>query len=130
LGIEALESWRSGNKYLFVVENEEAVQQVQPDFAKMGRLPGRGVMVTSLATTPEFDFISRYFAPWVGINEDPVTGSAHCILGPYWATKLGKRSLRAFQASSRGGILDVRLEGERVYLLGQAVTVLDGELKV
>jgi predicted PhzF superfamily epimerase YddE/YHI9 len=103
---------------------------MQPDFAKLGRLPGRGVMVTSQATTPEFDFISRYFAPWVGINEDPVTGSAHCILGPYWAKKLGKGSLRAFQASSRGGILDVRPEGERVYLLGQAITVLAGELKV
>lgn len=128
LGIEALETWQSGNKQLIVVDGEDVVRQMRPDFSLLNKLPGRGVMVTSQATSSEFDFVSRYFAPWIGIDEDPVTGSAHCILGPFWAKKLGKMSLRAFQASSRGGVLDVRPEGERVYLRGQAVTVLSGEL--
>lgn len=77
-----------------------------------------------------FDFVSRYFAPWVGIDEDPVTGSAHCILGPYWAGKLGKSDLRAYQASARGGIVNVRPEADRVFLRGQAVTISAGKLRV
>lgn len=74
-----------------------------------------------------FDFVSRFFAPWVGINEDPVTGSAHCCLGPYWAQQLGKETLAAYQASSRGGVLQVRPSGDRIVLRGQAVTVLAGQ---
>ena len=106
------------------------MRRMRPDFAALRQLPLRGVMVTSQADTADFDFVSRYFAPWVGIDEDPVTGSAHCTLGPYWAEKLGKRSLRAYQASARGGALDVRTEGERVYLRGQSVTILSGELLI
>ena len=85
-------------------------------------------MVTSQATVPEYDFVSRYFAPGAGIDEDPVTGSAHCCLAPFWGQRLGKTELTGFQASSRGGIVRVRVNGDRVILGGQAVTVLRGEL--
>ena len=130
LGEEAIDTLQAGSKRLIVVDGEDRVRRMRPDFAALRQLPLRGVMVTSQADTADFDFVSRYFAPWVGIDEDPVTGSAHCTLGPYWAEKLGKRSLRAYQASARGGALDVRTEGERVYLRGQAVTILSGELLV
>jgi predicted PhzF superfamily epimerase YddE/YHI9 len=91
-------------------------------------VPIRGISVTSLATSPGYDFISRFFAPRVGVNEDPVTGSAHCTLGPYWSTKLAKNEFAAYQASERGGVLRVRVAGDRVYLGGRAVTILHGEL--
>ena len=130
LGVEAIEILRAGAKIMIVVDGEEQVRRLQPDFAALNRLPGRSVIVTSRAESADYDFVSRNFAPWVGIDEDPVTGSAHCILGPYWAEKLGKTSLRAYQASARGGVLHVRPEGDRVYLRGQAVTVLVGELLV
>jgi len=126
LGTGAVEVLRAGNKLLIVVDGEDKVRRLQPDFAALSSLPERGVMVTSRANTAGIDFVSRYFAPWVGIDEDPVTGSAHCVLGPYWAKKLGKSNLRAYQASARGGVLDVRPEGGRVYLRGRAVTVLSG----
>jgi predicted PhzF superfamily epimerase YddE/YHI9 len=86
------------------------------------------VIVTSRADSPEFDFVSRFFAPAAGIPEDPVTGSAHCCLGPYWADRLGKDELTGYQASARGGVVRVRLAGDRVKLLGQAVTSIRGEL--
>ncbi len=130
LGIEPAATLKSGQKFMIVVEDQEIVRQLTPDFAAMSRLAGCGVIVTSAADMGEFDFVSRYFAPWVGINEDPVTGSAHCILAPYWTDKLNKPILRAFQASARGGTLIVRPEGDRVYLQGQAVTVLSGELAI
>jgi predicted PhzF superfamily epimerase YddE/YHI9 len=88
----------------------------------------RGVIVTSRSRSSDYDFISRFFAPAVGVDEDPVTGSAHCCLGPYWGGKLGKKTLRAYQASSRGGILRVGLQGDRILIGGQAVTVLRAEL--
>jgi predicted PhzF superfamily epimerase YddE/YHI9 len=84
--------------------------------------------VTSAATTPGFDFVSRFFAPQVGVNEDPVTGSAHCCLAPYWAERLGKTAFLAYQASPRGGMLEVEFRGDRVLLRGHAVTVLRGEM--
>jgi len=87
------------------------------------------VIVTARSTNPVYDFVSRYFAPAVGVNEDPVTGSAHCALATYWGDKLGKSEMTAYQASSRGGMLRVRPRGERVELLGQAVTVFSGELQ-
>jgi predicted PhzF superfamily epimerase YddE/YHI9 len=86
------------------------------------------VIVTSRSASPEYDFVSRFFAPWVGIDEDPVTGSAHCCLGPYWQKQLGKDEMLAFQASARGGAVRVRVIGNRVMLGGQAVTVLRGKL--
>jgi predicted PhzF superfamily epimerase YddE/YHI9 len=88
----------------------------------------RGVIVTARSSAPEFDFVSRFFAPGSGIDEDPVTGSSHCTLGPYWSQQLGKSELTAFQASPRGGVVRVRLNGDRVILGGQAVTVLRGDL--
>jgi len=88
----------------------------------------RGVMVTSRASSDGFDFVSRFFAPRTGVPEDPVTGSAHCALGPYWSERLKKKDLLAYQASARGGVLRVRPAGDRVILGGQAVTVLRAEL--
>jgi predicted PhzF superfamily epimerase YddE/YHI9 len=87
----------------------------------------RGVIVTARSATPQYDFVSRFFAPWAGINEDPVTGSAHCCLGPYWRDRLGKSEFVAFQASARGGIVHVRVTEDRTFLGGRAVTVLRGE---
>ncbi|HPH95972.1 MAG TPA: PhzF family phenazine biosynthesis protein [Anaerolineaceae bacterium] len=118
------------NQFDFVVEveNEEIVRQVAPDFQALKKLPVRGVVVTAKSSLPEFDFVSRFFAPAVGVNEDPVTGSAHCCLAHYWSHKLGKHHFNAFQASRRGGRLKLTLEGDRVLIGGQAVTVLSGEL--
>jgi len=114
--------------YLIEVGSEAEVRGLSPDMARLVRTETRGVMVTARGT--EHDFVSRFFAPAVGIPEDPVTGSAHCALAPYWAEKLGKAELRAFQASKRGGELVVEVAGERVKLKGAAVTTLRGELKV
>jgi PhzF family phenazine biosynthesis protein len=114
--------------YLVEVDCEDAVRRARPDLARLRALPVRGVIVTSRAATPAYDFISRFFAPAVGVDEDPVTGSAHCALGPFWAARLDKPELRAYQASPRGGTLRVRVRGDRVHLGGQAVTVLRGEL--
>jgi PhzF family phenazine biosynthesis protein len=113
---------------LVQVASEAEVRAMQPDFTALTALPARGIIVTSRATSPEFDFVSRYFAPQAGINEDPVTGSAHCCLGPFWAKHLSQETFMAYQASARGGVVRVRLHGDRVYLSGQAVTVLRGEL--
>lgn len=101
---------------------------MKPDFTLLMTLPVRGVIVTSPSSAPEYDFVSRFFAPRVGVNEDPVTGSAHCCLGPFWANRLHKNEFVAYQASPRGGVLRVRVMGARVILGGQAVTVLRGEL--
>jgi PhzF family phenazine biosynthesis protein len=114
--------------YLIELESEAAIRRLQPDLAAIARLPIRGLMVTSRAGSSEFDFVSRFFAPASGVDEDPVTGSAHCALGPFWSERLGKSAMLAYQASSRGGIVRVRVEGERVKLSGQAVTTLRGEL--
>jgi len=114
--------------YLVEVASEEVVRSLRPDFTLLGTLPIRGVIVTSVSSSPEYDFVSRFFAPRVGVNEDPVTGSAHCCLGPFWGNRLHKTEFVAYQASSRGGVLRVRVAGPRVVLGGQAVTVLRGEL--
>jgi len=114
--------------YLAEVENEDAVRSLRPDFAKIGRLLGRGLIVTSAASGSNYDFVSRFFAPAAGIDEDPVTGSAHCCLGPFWKERLGRDDLLGYQASARGGFVRTRCEGERVLISGQAVTVLRGEL--
>jgi PhzF family phenazine biosynthesis protein len=114
--------------YLVEVDREETVRTIKPDMTLLGRLPVQGVIVTSVATTAGYDFISRYFAPGVGINEDPVTGAAHCCLGPYWSKRLNKNEFVAYQASARGGTVRVRVIGDRVRLGGQAVTVLRAEL--
>lgn len=111
-----------------VVQSEQVVRSLKPDFARLKQIPIRGIVVTSQSDDPQFDFVSRFFAPAVGINEDPVTGSAHCCLGPLWSERLGKTKMEAFQASARGGVVRVEVAGDRVLLGGQAVTVLRGEL--
>lgn len=114
--------------YLVELESEEALRSLAPDFRRLRQIPARGVIVTSRSASPQFDFVSRFFAPGSGIDEDPVTGSAHCTLGPYWEKRLHQRAFMAYQASPRGGVVRVRTEGSRVRLGGRAVTVLRGEL--
>lgn len=114
--------------YFVELESENAVRSLTPDLTVLARLPVRGVIVTAPSEDGQHDFVSRFFAPQLGIPEDPVTGSAHCGLGPFWGARLGKRELSGYQASARGGTVLIRLEGERVHLGGQAVTVLRGEL--
>jgi len=116
--------------HLVELESEELVRNLRPDFTRLKALPVRGIMVTSRASTPGFDFVSRFFGPAVGIDEDPVTGSAHCCLGPYWSQRLGKTELVAYQASARGGVVGVTIAGERVRLRGKTVTVMVAELVV
>jgi PhzF family phenazine biosynthesis protein len=115
--------------YIVEVDSEEALRALKPDYVGLRQISARGVIVTSRANG-QYDFVSRFFAPAVGIDEDPVTGSAHCCLTPYWAARLGKTELVAYQASPRGGHLRVRLDGDRVMLAGRAVTVFRGRLDV
>ena len=117
-----------GDYYLLELASDTAVRDLAPDFIKLETCQARAVIVTTCSDDPAFDFVSRFFAPWLGINEDPVTGSAHCYLAPYWSAKLGKKDFMAYQASARGGVMGCRWEGERVFLRGQAVTVFRGEL--
>lgn len=128
LGVNPLAIYRFGEKCLVEVATESEVISLQPDFSSLLASTPLEIIVTSRASRKGFDFISRFFAPGVGVNEDPVTGSAHCLLTPYWSEKLGKLEMNAFQASARGGELKVCLAGDRVLILGQAVTVLVGEL--
>jgi PhzF family phenazine biosynthesis protein len=128
LGASAIYVGKNRFDYLVEVESEDLVRNLTPDFQLLSAISSRGFMVTSRSEANEFDFISRFFAPAFGINEDPVTGSAHCCLGPYWAKKLDKTELTAYQASPRGGIVRVRVGQERVNLLGKAVTVMRGVL--
>lgn len=128
LGTAAVYVGRNQFDYLVEIESEAALRALTPDHARLRQLPVRGVIVTARAESPGYDFVSRFFAPGSGIDEDPVTGSAHCCLAPYWAPRLGKTVFSAYQASPRGGELEVELVGERVLLRGRAVTVLRGEL--
>jgi len=116
--------------YLVEVASETTVRGLSPNFMMLAALPVRGVIVTSRSATPEFDFISRFFAPGAGIAEDPVTGSAHCCLAAYWRKKLHKDEFVAYQASARGGVVRVRVAGDRAILGGQAVIVAKGQLLV
>jgi PhzF family phenazine biosynthesis protein len=136
-GIEAAlgakPTWTGRSRFDVFVEvaREEDVRALTPDFAALAKVDGRGFIVTARAnntSSAAYDFVSRFFAPRVGVNEDPVTGSAHCVLGPYWTARLGKRELTGYQASARGGMVRVRSEGERVSLAGRGVTVARGEL--
>jgi PhzF family phenazine biosynthesis protein len=128
LGITPTYAGRTRLNTYLVVTSPNAVRTLQPDFRKLVKAPSHGVIVTAESDDSRFDFISRYFAPAAGIDEDPVTGSAHCALGPYWGERLTKTELTGFQASARGGVVHVRLDGERVILGGHAVLVLAGEL--
>lgn len=131
LGMQPQEVWalygQEGiQELLAVLPSEAAVRAFQPNLPALAELPGLGVLIT--APGERHDFVSRYFAPAIGINEDPVTGSTHCMLTPYWAERLGKTELSAYQCSARGGELLCRLEGERVKIAGQAVLVASGRL--
>lgn len=114
--------------HLVELESETAVRTLTPDLALLATVETRGVIVTAPSDSPPFDFVSRFFAPRVGIAEDPATGSAHCCLGPYWEGRLGRSHLLAHQVSARGGVLRVTVRGDRVGLAGQAVTVRRGRL--
>jgi len=128
LGVTGTFVGKSTYDYLVEVASEEIVRAVSPNQRQLKSMGVRGVIITAKSTSSEFDIVSRFFAPGAGIDEDPVTGSAHCTLGPYWAPKLGKTELRAFQASARGGALTVTVRGDRVLLGGHAVTILRGQL--
>ncbi len=127
LGVTALGLYKDADDYMVEVATEAELRSLAPNLATIKELPVRGVIVTTRSTTEGFDFISRFFAPQVGVNEDPVTGSAHCCLTPFWAGKLNKNELTAYQASARGGVIQVRLEGDRVVLGGQAITVFSAQ---
>ena len=129
MGLDAVRfSGRSGEDYVLEVESPEVVRGLTPDFGALLRLPLRSVIPTAACSDGEYDFVSRFFAPVAGRAEDHVTGFAHCLLGPYWQQRLGKDHLGAYQASERGGALQVTMKGERVILGGQAVTIVCGEL--
>jgi len=128
LGLSAVWVGQTSFDYLVEAESEAVVRALTPDFARLLAIEARGVIVTARSAAPEYAFVSRFFCPSVGINEDPVTGSAHCALAPYWAGKLGKTSMIGYQASRRGGVVKAELRGDRVLLSGQAVTTLRGEL--
>jgi predicted PhzF superfamily epimerase YddE/YHI9 len=128
LGTEPAYVGRNRFDYLVEVDSEETVRRLTPNLGRLREIDARGVIVTAPAETDGFDFVSRFFGPRAGVDEDPVTGSAHCCLGPYWRHRLGRDTLTAWQASERGGLVRVAVRGERVLLSGQAVTVLRGEL--
>lgn len=131
LGIDAARFLgRSRFDLLVEVESEEVVRGMKPDFASLKKVEVRGVIVTAKAEGKEYDFVSRFFAPAAGIDEDPVTGSAHCCLAPFWAEKLGKPALVGYQASPRGGFVAVETVGERVLLRGGYRVVIKGEIIV
>ncbi|WP_447983545.1 PhzF family phenazine biosynthesis protein [Nitrospira sp. Nam74] len=120
LGVPLKYVGTDGHDYLVEVESEDIVRSLKPDFFLLSAIPARAIVVTSRTSSPRYDMVSRVFAPRLGINEDPVTGSAHCSLGPFWKARLNKKQLVAYQASARGGVLRLRIEDDRVYLTGKA----------
>ena len=129
LGItRAVNTCRGAFDYIVELDDEEAVRRIAPDMNALQNIDARGIIVTARGGAGNHDFVSRFFGPAVGVPEDPVTGSAHCALAPYWAEKLGRNEMTAYQASARGGVVKVAMKGDRVWLYGQAVTVLTGEL--
>lgn len=128
LGTIPVAVYQSGNKLLALYEDEKTIAGIQPDFEELKNIGFMGIIIT--APGESVDFVSRFFAPGVGINEDPVTGSAHTLLIPYWAEKLGKSKLKALQISQRTGELDCELKGDRVWIGGKAITYLSGEIEI
>lgn len=124
----ALQVLRGERNYLVELADEETVRTLRPNLALLAQLDSIGVIVTAPSTDTRYDFVSRYFAPQSGVPEDPVTGSAHCMLGPWWAQRLGKIEVVGHQVSARGGVVRVRVDADRVRLGGRALTVLAGEL--
>lgn len=127
LGLAPLYVGQNRLDVLVQVSEDTMVKEFNPDFQALAQIPARGIILTSRSSNSDFDFVSRYFAPREGINEDPVTGSAHCCLGPFWAQRLGKKEFTAFQASKRSGIVNLRLRGDRVILAGHAIILLRGD---
>lgn len=132
LGIEPKYVGKNRFDYLVEVESEKIVRGLQPNFEMISRLNSRGVIITSIASSKDYDFVSRFFAPQSGIPEDPVTGSSHCCLGPYWAKKLGKKEMVGHQISARGGvvIVKVRERENKVMLSGHGVIIMNGKLSI
>ncbi|MEJ2085994.1 MAG: PhzF family phenazine biosynthesis protein [Acidobacteriota bacterium] len=128
LGVAARFVGKNRFDYLIELETEAEVRGVEPDFNLLSAASERGVIVTSRSSCADYDVVSRFFAPAVGIDEDPVTGSAHCCLGPFWAAKLKSDDVVGYQASERGGFVRMKVRGDRTFLAGQAITVLRGEL--
>ena len=128
LGAEPAYAGRNRFDYLVEVDTQLIVERLTPDFTRLREIDTRGIIVTAQADLEDVDFVSRFFAPSTGVDEDPVTGSAHCCLGPYWQRRLGRDAFTARQVSERGGLVKVAVRGKRVALSGQAVTVLRGEL--
>ncbi len=128
LGATVVSAGRNRLDLLVELADENTVCKLRPDYRLLAAIPVRGVIATSRSSTPEFDFVSRFFAPNVGVDEDPVCGSAHCFLGPFWGARLGRSELTGHQVSPRGGVVKVRLQDRRVALIGKAVTVLRGHL--
>ncbi len=128
LGAKLRHVGRNRADYLVLIDREADLRALTPDFPALARLDAQGIIVTALAESTEADFVSRYFAPSVGIDEDPVTGAAHCCLGPYWSQRLGRTELVGYQASARGGKVRVHVTGDRVILGGHATMVTRGEL--
>lgn len=128
LGVDALFIGRSPFDYLIEVADEAAVRAAAPDFTRLKKISTRGVMVTARSSDPQFDFVSRFFAPGAGIDEDPATGSAHCCLAPFWAERFGRPSFVARQLSARGATIKVAVAGDRIKLSGRATTMMTGQL--
>ena len=128
LGVEPTYLGRNRFDYVVEIASEAGVRALAPDFHRLGTIETRGVIVTARTSGGAYDFVSRFFAPAVGVDEDPVTGSAHCCLGPYWQKHLGQDTFTAFQASARGGVVRVLVAGDRVRLGGQAITVFNADL--
>lgn len=128
LGVTPVSVWKSELDLLVELDSEETVRSLTPDIAALSAQEARGVIVTARGT--ETDFVSRFFAPKVGVPEDPVTGSAHCALSPFWSARLGRDALVGAQLSARGGLVHVRHAGDRVHLSGKAVTILSATLEI
>lgn len=128
LGVEPRYVGLSRFDLLVELDDEAVVRSLEPDLGLLRRIDARGIIVTARADGDEFDFVSRFFAPQVGVDEDPVTGSAHCVLGPHWQERMGRNEFLGYQASPRGGVVRVAVDGPRVRLAGRAVTVLRGQL--
>jgi PhzF family phenazine biosynthesis protein len=125
-GKKPKEIWKGKTDYLLYYTAQEDIESISPDFSLLSKVDARGVIVT--APGYESDFVSRFFAPAIGIDEDPVTGSAHTSLAPFWAKRLGKNEFKAIQLSKRGGYLKCNLSGDRILISGEAITYMEGEI--
>ncbi|MHB8109284.1 MAG: PhzF family phenazine biosynthesis protein [Syntrophorhabdaceae bacterium] len=126
LGVPFIYVGKNGYDIIVEVDSEQTVRSLDPDKDALRQLPMRGLILTGRSDNPEYDFVSRFFAPSLGISEDAVTGSAHCCLAPYWAKRLSRMQLKGYQASRRGGVIKMNIRDDRIHLFGQAITVISG----